>query len=125
MIIELRNKQIKVQNMVVPERSNRLFIKYVYEFGTNHLTPHLHIKGRTFKGNKVFVDLKTLTDHDTLDCVVKLLNGSGVVIKEYKGVLPIYNYVVLGDKPIRPDLETYITKLENRIVELESEGEVI
>lgn len=126
MIIELRKKKINIKPMSVPEPLTKCLIKYAFEYGTNHLTPRLSINNHKFIGNKIFVDLtEALAISNEAIIKVELIDGQGVAIRTYTLDTRGYKYVLLGDRPVRPDFEDYIKELEAKIEELESEGEVI
>ena len=125
MILNLKNGKIVLVPMDVPEAIQDVYVKYNFEINTNHLIPELIIEDKIYKGNRVFIDLRSEIYKPVLSLVVNLYNSNKVIVKTYEGNLPLHTYVVLGDKLIRPDIEAYIRKLEARIEQLENEGEVI
>lgn len=118
MIIELIKGKINILPMAIPELSNYLRIQYRYESGTNHLTPRLTINKDVYNGDRVFVDIKDGYNTGEISCKVELLDGQANVIRTYVGTIPLYNYTLLGKKPVRPDFEVYIHKLETDIEDL-------
>ncbi len=132
MIIELNNGKPKIQPMRIPELTNRTFIQYAYEAGTNHLRPRLTINHSVFIGDRIFVDMSPGFEGETVNLKVELLDGNSRVLHTYEDVVNFYNYQVFGEKPVRPDVEVYInnlykeiSRLQQVIKELEEKGEVI
>jgi len=125
MIIQLSKKKIKILPMKIPEPTSGLYIQYTFEQGTNHLLPRLKVNGKTYEGNKIYIDLSEGFVAGNTEMKVELLDGNKVPVKTYTGIIPQYSYVLYGKKPIRPDLDDYNRQLERRIIELEEEGDVI
>lgn len=143
MIIELKEKQVVIQPMLVPELTNRTYIQYIYETGTDHLLPRLTIGTAVYQGDLIYIDLTKGFPDSVMKVKVELLDGRGQVIHTYESSINLYNYILLGKKPVRPDVEVYIHKLETtikqmqiqhrlevealntRITNLEEQGEVI
>jgi FMN phosphatase YigB (HAD superfamily) len=125
MILLLSKGTIKIQPMRIPERRQSTEIKYVFESGTNHLIPKLYIHKDIFQGDKIMIDMSKYPVQDQLNIKVELVNHYQTPVKIYEGTVQQHDYILLGKKPVRPDVEKYIKELEARIVELEEQGEVI
>lgn len=132
MIIELTKGTIKIQPMSIPELTNRTFIQYVYESGTEHLQPRLTINKSVFLGDRLFVNMATGVMSGLINLKVELLDDRGKVLHRYENSIEHFPYHVFGSKPVRPDVEIYIQNLKaeiehlNRTIKaLEEKGEVI
>lgn len=119
MIIELTDKTLKFHAMLVPELVDKTFIQYIYEPNTEHLIPKLTIEGLEFYGDRKFIAMTHVFGKSILKVKVDLLNDRGDVIRSYENpAVPYYSYHVLAKKPVRPDVEDYIRKLEFDIEQL-------
>jgi hypothetical protein len=125
MIFKLKNEKIFLVPMQAPEAMDNVYIQYEYETGTNHLTPKLTVENNVYYGNRVFIDLRRDIYKKVLTFTVQLYNSDKMVVRTYTGKFPLHSYIVLGPKLVRPDMETYIKYLEEKIDQLENEGEVI
>lgn len=120
----LKNGKINITPMAIPEPRSKVFIEYVYERNTNHLTPQLHVNNHVFIGDRYFISFpNNLTD--TIEMVVRLVDNEGTVVKEYSCEDAYTEYITLGTQPAYPNMITYIHELEQRIRTLEEEGELI
>jgi hypothetical protein len=123
MILKLSKKEIIVMPMAVPENAEHIHVSYMYEPHTRHLKPILIFLNERHVGHKPVL---SLSQTDTVISVrVLLVDATDTIIKEYTGNIPQHRYVIWGDKPVRPDFETYIQTLEQEIERLKNEGEVI
>jgi hypothetical protein len=132
MIIKLNKGKIDIKPMAVPELLNNLYIQYIFEPDTEHLTPRIQINKNVFIGDRIYIDISSRPLSDKILIKVELLDSKQNVIRTYRGFLACNKYCIIGAKPIRPDIEDYLHKLEqqieqlnNRIKELEELGEVI
>jgi hypothetical protein len=115
MILKLVDNKIIVETMFVPELKKHTYIEYVFEHNTKHLHPVLYINGADFKGDKTFIDFNKYDLNNTLTLKVELLDDQGKVVRSYQSELEYNEYQILGIKPIRPDIEDYLYKLEEEI----------
>lgn len=120
MILKLIDQKIHVQLMEVPELIKETFIHYVFEPNTEHLHPVLTINGLTYKDDHIVIGFPDINS-ETIQLVVTLYDDSNHIIRTYRGELAYNKYHITGTKPIRPDFEQYIHKLENNILALEKE----
>jgi hypothetical protein len=118
MILKLVENKIIVETMFVPELKKHTYIEYVFEHNTKHLHPVLYINGADFKGHKTFIDFNKYDLNNTLTLKVELLDDQGKVVRSYQSELEYNEYQILGIKPIRPDIEDYLYKLEEEICAL-------
>lgn len=128
MILQLSRRKVSVKPSRVPEPMHKLYVQYVFEFNTNHLTPRLTMNHNVFEGNHIYINVEQghpITADQFLPVKVELLNGQAQVVATYFGGLPYHRYCLFGPKPVHPDVEMYIRQLEARIEELEAQGEVI
>ena len=107
----LKNRKVFVSPMKVAESLKNTHIVYQFEYGTNHLTPALIInRTHIAKGNNIFVDLTcSKSKRRCVDVEVVLKDHEGRVTHKYKGVP--YTSIILGDKPLRKDVDEYVQEL--------------
>lgn len=124
----LKNRKVIVMPMKVAESLKNTHIVYEFEHGTNHLTPTLIInRTHIAKGNNVFVDLTRAakTSADVWNVEVLLNNHEGRITHRYEGSLPLHLQFILGDKPVRKDVDEYIQELLTQIKTLQEEGDIV
>jgi hypothetical protein len=73
----------------------------------------LYFNNQTFYGDKVFIKVPTVEGN--LEIKVDLLDDNKRIVRTYTSNMPYNIYQVLGHKPIRPDIEDYLYKLEEEI----------
>lgn len=130
MIVNLKQEQIIIEPMVVPEPVQKVFIEYVFEQNTDHLVPYMYFNDVVYIGNHIFIDT---SDSPHLSKIrVELLDNHKNVVRTYTGEFAYNKYCIIGRKPITPNLDTYINhlkqtiiSLKQKITELENRGEVI
>jgi hypothetical protein len=125
MILQLSNQKIKVLPMRIPEPKNYLQIRYGFEAGTNHLYPVLTIGKEVYRGDQVFIDVTKIGLNEQTTFKVELLDSNQQVIKTYTMTVQQHDYILFGQKPLRPDVDMYIKELEAEIIRLKEIGEVI
>ena len=129
MIINLGKQKLTVKRSVVPEPLHRMFVQYVFEHNSNHLTPKLYIGKAVYIGNRVTIDMdtatKTIKSGHKVPIRVELVDDSGTILYTYRGNIPCHKYCLFGTRLVRPNFENYIKDLEAHIEKLENEGEVI
>jgi hypothetical protein len=123
MILKLHKQKISIKPMAVPENTQHIHVQYEYEHNTKHLKPILRYEGYTYEGHTPVISIDTFKHHTYV--TVELVDGLGIVVRQYSSIIPQHHYVVWGDKPIKPDLEAYIYALEKEVEALRNEGEVI
>lgn len=124
----LKNRKVFVSPMKVAESLKNTHIVYHFEHGTNHLTPALIInRTHIAKGNNIFVDLTHVAkaSDGAWDVEVLLRDHEGRVTHKYKGVFPLHLQFILGDKPLRKDVDEYVQELLTQIKELQEEGDIV
>ncbi len=119
MILKLIDQKVEVQLMEVPELIKETFIHYVFESNTEHLHPVLTINGLNYKDNHILISFPHI-DNETILLVVTLYDDNNHIIRTYYGEIAYNKYHITGTKPIRPDFEQYIHKLENNVRTLEN-----
>lgn len=143
MILKLIDGKVLIKTMFVPELKGHTFVQYELEPNTAHLHCVLHINDQVFTGDRVFIDVKELLNVNVVNLKVELLDDQNKIIHIYQSKVAYNVYQVLGDKPVRPDIEDYLYKLEEEIrvlketlinetnrlntmiVELEEKGEIV
>jgi hypothetical protein len=120
MTLKLFEGQLFVETMHVPESIEHTYILYVFEKNTEHLHPVLILNGKKFKGNKSFFNLD-LNINSTINVEVQLLDDTDKVVRTYTSKLEYNVYQILGNKPIRPNIEVYLYQLEEEIRSLKEE----
>lgn len=118
MILKLIDQKVEVQLMEVPELIKETSIHYVFESNTDHLHPVLTINGFDYKDNHIVIGVPYI-DSETIQLTVTLYDDNHHIIYTYRGELAYNKYHITGAKPIRPDFEQYIHKLENNVRTLE------
>jgi hypothetical protein len=132
MIIQLSKGKLKIDQMPRPEQAVYVFLEYVFEPSTNHLTPKLTINNKSYIGNRVYINMDIELTNKSYPIRVDLLNGSNNVVYTYTGNATHTPYILFGRRPVRPDYEDHVYQLtetiealQARIQELEEEGDVI
>jgi hypothetical protein len=129
MIIQLGKGSIKIKKSLIPEPLNRVYLQYVFELNTNHLTPKLYVGSQVYIGNRITADLEIPTQGAIgtvpIRLKVELVDAGGIPIRTYVGEIPCHKYCLFGDRPMNPHFERYIKELELEIERLSNEGEVI
>jgi hypothetical protein len=120
MILKLIDQKVEIQLMEVPELIKETSIHYVFEPNTEHLHPILTINGLNYKDNHIVTSFPHI-DNETIQLVVTLYDDNNHIIRTYYGELAYNKYHITGTKPVRPDFEQYIHKLENNILTLQEE----
>jgi len=115
MILKLIDGKVLIQVMFVPELKSNTYVQYEFEQGTAHLHPVLHFGNQTFRGDRIFINLKDEVKAGDVVVKVELLDHQNKVIHIYESKVAYNIYQVLGDKPVRPDIEDYLYKLEEEI----------
>lgn len=118
MIVELNKGKVMIKPMVVPELLNSLYIQYVFEPNTEHLTPRMSISKNTFIGDRIYIYINSDYTDTKILVKVELLDNKENVIRTYHGLLPFNEYCIIGNKPIRPDIENYLYSLEQKVEQL-------
>jgi hypothetical protein len=113
MILKLVDNKVLVETMFVPELVEHTYLQYIREPNTQHLHPVLYFNNQTFYGDKVFIKVPTVEGN--LEIKVDLLDDNKRIVRTYTSNMPYNIYQVLGHKPIRPDIEDYLYKLEEEI----------
>jgi hypothetical protein len=113
MILKLINGKVLIETMFVPELAERTYVEYVFETNTQHLQPVLYFNEKIFRGNKQYINI-TL-EQQIVNIKVELLDNNNHIVRTYVSNLPYNVYQILGNKPIRPDIEDYLYKLEEEI----------
>jgi hypothetical protein len=113
MILKLVDNKVLVETMFVPELVEHTYIQYVREPNTYHLHPVLYINNQTFYGDKVFIKVQSIQSN--IDIKVELVDDNKRIIRTYTSNMPYNIYQVLGQKPIRPDIEDYLYKIEEEV----------
>lgn len=121
MILKLIENKIIVETMFVPELKEHTYVEYIFEPNTKHLHPTLYINGVLFRGHKTFINFNTFDLSRILNLKVELLDDQEKVVRSYQAELAYNEYQILGLKPIRPDIEDYLYKLEEEIRNLKQE----
>ena len=121
MILKLIDGKILIQVMFVPESKSNTYIQYEFEEGTAHLHPVLYFGNQIFKGDRIFIDIKDEVKAGDVVVKVELLDHQNKIIHIYESKIAYNIYQVLGQKPIRPDIEDYLYKLEEKIRLLKQE----
>jgi hypothetical protein len=115
MILKLVDKKILINTMFVPELKGHTFVQYEFEPETKHLHPVLYIGNQVFKGDRIFIDINNHVKPGETIIKVELLDDQNKIIRIYESEIAYNIYQVLGQKPIRPDIEDYLYKLEEEI----------
>jgi hypothetical protein len=115
MTLKLVDNKVLIKTMFVPELKEHTFLEYEFERNSNHLHPVLTINGETFAGNHIFINLKNIENTLHITLQVELLDDQHKVIHIYQSKVEYNVYQVLGNKPIRPDIEQYLYQLEKEI----------
>ena len=115
MIIELKERQIILTPMEIPEPSRHFYIQYKYEPNTSHLLPRLFIGKREYQGDRLYIDLTNEMKTENVSMVVELLDGHMNVLHRYETTVPHVNYSIFGYKPTQPSFDEYVRELENRL----------
>jgi len=115
MILKLIDGKILIQTMFVPELRLNTYIQYEFEEGTSHLHPVLYFGNQIFKGDRIFIDIKDEVKAGDVVVKVELLDYKNNIIHIYESKVAYNVYHILGEKPIRPDIEDYLYKLEKEI----------
>jgi hypothetical protein len=115
MILKLISGKILIRVMFVPELKSNTYIQYEFEEGTAHLHPVLYFGNQIFKGDRIFIDIKDEVKAGDVVVKVELLDHQNKIIHIYESKVAYNIYQVLGQKPIRPDIEDYLYKLEEEI----------
>ena len=113
MILKLIDGKVLIETMFVPELMKHTYIQYTFEPNTQHLQPVLYINNQVFKGNKQFIDIQL--ESDNVIVRVELFDDNNRIVRTYSSNMPYNVYQILGNKPIRPDIEDYLYKLEEEI----------
>ena len=141
MILKLIDKKVLIKTMFVPELRSHTLVTLELEPNTQHLNPVIYINQLRFTGT--IIDIKDELKPGIVNIKVELLDDKGTVVQFYESKVEYNVYQVLGAKPIRPDIEDYLYKLEEEIrtlkqtlidetnrlntviVELEEKGEIV
>ena len=129
MIIQLGKGKIIIKKSLAPEPLHKVYLQYVFELDTNHLTPKMYIGKEVYIGNRVTVDMEIPTQGALstvpLKIKVELVDTKGIPVRTYIGKIPCHKYCLFGDRPVHPHFERYIKELELENERLRTEGEVI
>lgn len=129
MILKLKEGKIDIQVRPVPELIHKVKIEYLYEFGTNHLKPVLYMGMNSYPGDNIKVDftepLDRIRSGEDAGIMVELMDGNDVVVHRYRVTTVINKYCLFGQSVFHPDMDDYITQLEEENKKLREEGEVI
>jgi hypothetical protein len=124
MILKMHKGVINVEQFPAPIICNKIFVRYLFERNTNHLIPHLYINGELKAiGENKFITMNSTEKEVTMKII--LVDAQGNTVKTYAGTFAYHTYCIIGNKPVRQDMEDYVHSLEQRIKELEELGEVI
>lgn len=128
MIVILQEGKVVIKDTQLLECTDRVYIEYVYEKGTDHLLPRLTItkKGlykNEWTGDHTYIDVSDIKA-DVVTLKVELLDAKYRVIRSYISDIPFNKYVVFGNKPVRPDVEAYIRSMQTHIAELLQEHQL-
>jgi hypothetical protein len=113
MTLKLIDGKVLINTMYVPELKEHTFINFEMEPNTQHLQLFLYINHLRFTNNVI-----ALTDEikpGEITIKVELLDDKGTIVHIYQSKVAYNVYQVLGNKPIRPDIEDYLYKLEEEI----------
>jgi len=113
MILKLIDDKVLINTMFVPELKSQTFVKLELEPNTQHLNPVVYINHLRF--TEQIIDIKDEIKPGIVNIKVDLLDEKNNIIRTYSSKVPYNIYQILGDKPIRPDIETYLYKLEEEI----------
>lgn len=117
---------VVVKQMPMPVSIKNIPVTIEYEHNTNHLSTTLYIGDESYVGfNQLSINLDPNYAGRHVWVEVLLKNAAGVIVKRYRSPIYVNAYVVLGAKPVRPDVDTYIKSLEAEIQLLKEQGDVI
>jgi hypothetical protein len=113
MILKLIDGKVLIETMYVPELVERTYVEYVFEPNTQHLHPVMYLNEKLFRGNKEYIYISL--EQQIINVKVELLDDNNHIVRTYVSNLPYNVYQILGQKPIRPNIEDYLYKLEEEI----------
>jgi len=119
MTLTLIDGKVLIETMYVPELKEHTFVNLVLENNTNHLKPVIYINELRFEHN--IIHIKEDIKENEILIKVELLDNQNKVIHIYQSKVAYNVYQILGNKPIRPDIEMYLYKLEEEIRILKEE----
>lgn len=119
MTLTLVDGKVLIETMYVPELKEHTFVNLVLENNTNHLKPVIYINEIRFEHNVIHIK-EDIKGNEVL-IKVELLDNQNKVIHVYQSKVAYNVYQILGNKPIRPDIEMYLYKLEEEIRILKQE----
>ena len=141
MILKLIEGKVLIDTMFVPELKEHTFVHFQMEPNTDHLQRVLYINHLRFTDN--VISLNNEIKPGLINIKVELLDDKNTLVHLYQAEVAYNIYHILGEKPIRPDIEDYLYKLEEEIrvlkqtlidetnrlkmiiVELEEKGELV
>jgi hypothetical protein len=121
MILKLIDQKVLIETMFIPELVDHTYVQLVFEPNTSHLHPVLFLNDVQHKGDRIFIDVKNLLTDKEVVIKVELLDDQNKVIRRYESKVEYNRYQIFGNKPIRPDIEEYLYKLEEEIRFLKEE----
>ena len=119
MTLKLIDGKVLIDTMYVPELKEHTFVNLVLENNTNHLKPIIYINDIRFEDN--VINLKEDIKSNEIIIKVELLDNQNKIVHIYQSKVAYNVYQILGNKPIRPDIEMYLYKLEDEIRSLKNE----
>jgi hypothetical protein len=119
MTLKLVDGKVLISTMFVPELKEHTFVNLVLETNTEHLKPVIYIDDIRFETS--VINLKEDIKSKEIVIKVELLDHQNKIIHIYQSKVAYNVYQILGDKPIRPDIEQYLYSLEEEIRYLKNE----
>ena len=113
MILKLVHGKVLIDTMFVPELKEHTVVKFELEANTKHLNPVLYINHLRF--TSPFINITDEIQPGEINIKVELLDNKDTIIHIYQSKVAYNVYQVLGSKPIRPDIEDYLYRLEEEI----------
>jgi len=113
MILKLVEGKVLINTMFVPELKSQTFVKLELEPNTQHLNPAIYINHLRF--TEQIINISDEIQPGDVLIKVDLLDEKNNIIRTYSSKVPYNVYHILGNKPIRPDIEEYLYKLEEEI----------
>lgn len=113
MTLKLLEGKVLIKTMFVPELKSETFITLELEPNTKHLNPVIYINHLRFTNN--IINITDIVSPGFVDLKVELLDDKGTIVRIYYSKVAYNIYHILGEKPIRPDIEDYLYKLEEEI----------
>jgi hypothetical protein len=123
MTLKLVDEKVIISTMFVPELKEHTFVNLILETNTEHLKPVIYINDIRFETS--VINLKEDIKSKEIVIKVELLDHQNKIIHVYQSKVAYNVYQILGDKPIRPDIEQYLYALEDEIRKLKNEIIVI